>query len=203
MLIRIWDVRKLGKLALETSDSLEFDSEAVQKFVDSDAGHGSFRGEWRHGKSVSSAYWDPRGRSIVSTSYDDTIRSEPFLDDDHLHSLNNVTVWGYGPSVLESDEPFPSLRPQAQVQHNCQTVGVFLPTSRVLQSEITQGKWLTILRAQWSPNPDVFPHYTVGRFACSLVLVDEDIFKIGNMHHSLDIRTGKVCTRWCPWTVNS
>lgn len=24
-----------------------------------------------------------------------------------------------------------------------------------------QGKWVTILRAVWNPNPDVFPHFTV------------------------------------------
>lgn len=33
------------------------------------------RGEWRHGKSVTAGYWDPHGRRIVSTSYDDTIKS--------------------------------------------------------------------------------------------------------------------------------
>ncbi|OBZ75937.1 Trafficking protein particle complex subunit 10 [Grifola frondosa] len=33
-----------------------------------------------------------------------------------------------------------------------------------------RGKWLTILKAQWSTNPDVYPHFT-----------------IGNMDHSLDI----------------
>lgn len=38
-----------------------------------------------------------------------------------------------------------------------------------------QGKWLTILRAQWSPNPDAYPHFTVG-----------------NMNHSLDIYSAKV-----------
>ena len=35
--------------------------------------------EFEHNKSVSSAYWGPRGREIVSTSYDDTLRSEDFL----------------------------------------------------------------------------------------------------------------------------
>lgn len=24
-----------------------------------------------------------------------------------------------------------------------------------------QGRWVTILKAQWSPNPDVYPHFTV------------------------------------------
>lgn len=43
-----------------------------------------------------------------------------------------------------------------------------------------QGKWLTILRAQWTPNTDVYPHFT-----------------IGNMDHSLDIFScrGELITR--------
>ncbi len=53
---------------------IEFDKESVEKFLDTKQGHGVLRGEWRHDKSVSSAYWDPRGKSIVSTSYDDAIR---------------------------------------------------------------------------------------------------------------------------------
>ena len=24
-----------------------------------------------------------------------------------------------------------------------------------------KGRWLTVLKAQWSPNPDVYPHFTV------------------------------------------
>lgn len=40
----------------------------------SKAGSDTFRGDWRHDKSVSAAYWDVRGRGIVSTSYDDTLR---------------------------------------------------------------------------------------------------------------------------------
>ena len=57
-----------------TTSTLEFDTEVVSKFMESKQGEGCLRGEWRHDKSASSAYWDPRGRQIVSTSYDDTIR---------------------------------------------------------------------------------------------------------------------------------
>lgn len=95
--LRIWDVRKLQSLVSDVSAQapptppvsspgspddeddvksapLEFDSETVTEFLDTKKGKGCLRGEWRHDKSVSSAYWDPRGRSIVSTSYDDTLR---------------------------------------------------------------------------------------------------------------------------------
>ncbi|KAJ6596949.1 WD40-repeat-containing domain protein [Mycena vulgaris] len=166
--LKIWDVRKLQTLSLDLSDhapptpppsspggpflapvsavNTEVDSDAVSDFVNSKRGKGCLRGEWRHDKSVSSAYWDPRGRGIVSTSYDDTLR-----------------LWDIEPAKLENSAPFPSSRPFNRIRHNCQT-----------------GKWLTILRAQWSPNPDVYPHFT-----------------IGNMDHSLDIFSckGELITR--------
>lgn len=85
---RVWDVRKLQTFASQLSDSepakggsgqaeestLEYDYDAVIDFNNSKKGLGLLRGEWPHDKSCSSAYWDPRGRQIVSTSYDDTVR---------------------------------------------------------------------------------------------------------------------------------
>ncbi|KAG7452439.1 WD40 repeat-like protein [Guyanagaster necrorhizus] len=142
--LKIWDVRKLKPLGTPptSSDSsvVEIGLESVNKFVESKKGHGCLRGEWRHEKSVSSAYWDPRGRSVVSTSYDDSIR-----------------LWNFDTTVFEKPGPFGSSKPFSRIKHNCQT-----------------GKWLTILRAQWSPNLDAHPHFT-----------------IGNMNHALDIFSGK------------
>ncbi|KXN86877.1 hypothetical protein AN958_09472, partial [Leucoagaricus sp. SymC.cos] len=114
--LKIWDVRKLDTLP------------------------GLLRGEFPHDKSCSSAYWDPRGRQIVSTSYDDTLR-----------------LWNLDGTALDSSGPFKSFKPFSRIRHDCQT-----------------GRWVTILRAQWSPNPDAYPHFT-----------------IGNMKHSLDIFSGK------------
>ena len=54
---------------------LELDLGGVDKFRASKGGTATLRAEWKHDKSVTSAYWDPRGRSIVSTSYDDALRS--------------------------------------------------------------------------------------------------------------------------------
>ena len=56
----------------------EFDVAAVSRFLDTKQGKSCLRGEWRHDKSVSAAYWDPRGRAIVSTSYDDNLRCASF-----------------------------------------------------------------------------------------------------------------------------
>ncbi|KAJ8078833.1 hypothetical protein PM082_013116 [Marasmius tenuissimus] len=133
--MKIWDVRKLQTLKAKSS-TLEFEHEIVQEYVDSPKGAGCLRADWRHDKSVSSAYWDPRGRSVVSTSYDDALR-----------------VWDFESPLFEKDEKFPTSRPVQRVRHDCQT-----------------GRWLTVLKAQWNPNPDVYPHFTVG-----------------NMQHSLDI----------------
>lgn len=58
----------------------EIDSEAVDRLLASKSGQSTIRARWSHNKSVSSAYWDPRGRTIVSTSYDDNIRCEWLLE---------------------------------------------------------------------------------------------------------------------------
>lgn len=62
-----------------SSDTIEYDNATVEEFSKSRDGSALLRAEWTHKKSVSSAYWDPRGKSIVSTSYDDTIRRKSFL----------------------------------------------------------------------------------------------------------------------------
>ncbi|KAJ7219325.1 WD40-repeat-containing domain protein [Mycena pura] len=165
--LKIWDVRKLQTLhdlsdqapptpppsspggpflAPVAAVDTEVDADTITEYVNSKRGKSCLRGEWRHDKSVSSAYWDPRGRYIVSTSYDDNLR-----------------LWDITPDKFASSAPFPSSRPFGRIRHNCQT-----------------GKWLTILRAQWSLNPDVYPHFT-----------------IGNMDHSLDIFSckGELITR--------
>ncbi|CAA7271660.1 unnamed protein product [Cyclocybe aegerita] len=152
--LKVWDARKLNGMPVNlldqaaqessaddsTRSTLEFDAEIVNKYLDSKDGKGGFRGEWKHDKSASSAYWDPRGRQIISTSYDDTLR-----------------LWDIDSKLFGTKTAFPQLKPFSHVNHNCQT-----------------GRWVTILRAQWSPNPDVYPHFTVG-----------------NMRHSLDIYSGK------------
>ncbi|KAI0736996.1 WD40-repeat-containing domain protein [Fomitopsis betulina] len=146
--MRIWDIRKLQNIQRGSKNESEYpnDFDVINEHLESPKGKGCLRAEWRHGKSVSAAYWDPRGRSIVSTSYDDLLR-----------------VWDFKSSVLKSGSAFPSSRPSHEAKHNCQT-----------------GKWVSVFRAQWSPNPDCYPHFTVG-----------------NMNHSLDIysETGELVAR--------
>jgi hypothetical protein len=97
MLFRMWDTRKLQSLAVGTLDNaapltpppssppggptassprleVDLDLDTITEFSNSKPGKGCLRASAQHTKSVSSAYWDPRGRSIVSTSYDDKLR---------------------------------------------------------------------------------------------------------------------------------
>ncbi|KAH9842704.1 WD40 repeat-like protein [Rhodofomes roseus] len=142
--MRLWDTRKLRDIEVDTDGEREnpndFDQDIITDYLGSPKGKGCLRAEWRHGKSVSSAYWDPKGKYIVSTCYDDLIRS-----------------WDFSGSILKSNTTFPSSRPFSQLRHDCQT-----------------GRWVTVFKAQWSPNPDYYPHFT-----------------IGNMKRSLDIYSGR------------
>lgn len=140
----------------------EVDRETIDKLLATKKGQSTVRARWQHNKSVSSAYWDSRGRSIVSTSYDDTIRRKCSRRQGVAPS-NLLAVWDIKSSWLDKEAPFPSSRPFSQIKHNCQTVG-FLTSVWTASSSLTwppQGKWLTILKAQWTTNPDVYPHFTV------------------------------------------
>lgn len=72
---RIWDARKLQSMPVKGSGPWEINSDVIEEFGQTKKGKCTMRGEWKHGKSVTAGYWDPHGRRIVSTSYDDTIRS--------------------------------------------------------------------------------------------------------------------------------
>ncbi|KAG8958736.1 hypothetical protein FRC03_008858 [Tulasnella sp. 419] len=141
--LRIWDARKLVKLPIsqpeeDNKDALNYpkttEYEEVDKYLQSKKGPGLLRGTYVHGLSVSSAYWDPSGRRIVSTSYDDKLR-----------------VFAVNPSSLMLDMALKKFEPTAVAQHNCQT-----------------GRWVTVLKAQWMPSPDAYPHFTIANMNQSL-----------------------------------
>ena len=48
----------------------------VSHHMTSAKGKGLLRASLQHGKSCSAAYWDPWGRRVLTTSYDDKLRSE-------------------------------------------------------------------------------------------------------------------------------
>jgi WD repeat-containing protein 76 len=53
---------------------LELDMQEVGELDKSKGGTATLRADCKHIKAVTSASWDPRGRSIVSTCYDDMLR---------------------------------------------------------------------------------------------------------------------------------
>ncbi len=67
-----------------------------------------------------------------------------------------ILVWSLNPQTFDLDAPIASthFQPSKVYNHNCQT-----------------GRWLTILRAQWSLNMDYIPHFTVGNMKRSLDVV--------------------------------
>lgn len=181
--LRIWDTRHFSHLnprstevhspppttknedgkppRIDTYPSSTIESEKVNNYRSSSKGKGLQRASYQHGKSCSSAYWDPWGRRILTTSYDDKLRSmsyslsvpAPFV---HKTMLILSVVWSLKPDLFAEDAPLSSsdFKPTKQIPHNCQT-----------------GRWLTILRAQWSLNMDFMPHFTVGNMKRSLDVV--------------------------------
>lgn len=155
--VRIWDVRHLAKINPRATDSLEppksedgtdrlptyptssIPRDRVSSYMEGPKGKGLLRAAYQHGKSCSAAYWDPWGRRIVTTSYDDKLR-----------------VWTLNPQSFMLDAPLPAthFKPGKVIPHNCQT-----------------GRWLTILRAQWSLNTEYMPHFTIGNMKRNLDVI--------------------------------
>lgn len=89
--LRIWDTRHLSRITPKAAETLSPPEEKeelathptssipvdrIVSYMQGPKGKGLLRASFQHGKSCSSAYWDPTGRRILSTSYDDKLRSE-------------------------------------------------------------------------------------------------------------------------------
>lgn len=107
--------------------------------------------------------------------------------------LTCYQVWNFDSKSFEGDKAFPSSRPFSRIRHNCQTVSVHFLLVLLEAKHFLQGKWVTLLKAQWTQNPDVYPYFTVSVVVnCrSFVLVSLRFKQIGNMNHSLDIYSAK------------
>ncbi|CAK5277400.1 unnamed protein product [Mycena citricolor] len=168
--LKIWDVRKLQRLSSQaatqtlatpapSSPGSPFLSpvSAVTVSGDVDLDTVTEYLDSKKGKGCLRAEW--RHEQSVSSAYWDA-RGGRIVSTSYDNTLR---MWNLDAGLFHKDAPFPSSRPLGSVKHNCQT-----------------GKWLTILKAQWSPNSEVYPHFT-----------------IGNMNHSLDIFSckGELITR--------
>ena len=94
--LRIWDVRHFSDIKplsaeiltpppsakiekgekgkIETGPMSNVSAERTESYRTGGKGKGLERANFKHGKSCSSAYWDPWGRRILTTSYDDKLR---------------------------------------------------------------------------------------------------------------------------------
>lgn len=99
---------------------------------------------YSHGLACSSAYFNHSGDKILSTSYDDLIRIWEFDRATRDSWISNH------PSALD-------LKPSYQARHDNQT-----------------GRWVSVMKAKWCPNP-LFPSH----------------FTVGNMGHKLDVYNPK------------
>jgi hypothetical protein len=83
-------------------------------------------------------------------------------------------VWDLPRKYLLPDEPLGSFRPAVSINHDCQTVRdsliIRVYCLAVLDpDQYFKGRWVTVFKAQWSQNPDVYPHFSVS-FSISLRL---------------------------------
>jgi hypothetical protein len=85
----------------DSAESLEFDADVVDSFLDSEPGRGVLRAEYPHNQSATAAFWDPRGRGIVSTSYDNTLRREFSRHSVNTFLTNQSVSMGCGSSKAE------------------------------------------------------------------------------------------------------
>lgn len=64
--------------AIDTFPTSSIPVDRVQSYLQGAKSKGLLRSSYQHGKSCSAAYWDPTGRRILTTSYDDKLRSKPW-----------------------------------------------------------------------------------------------------------------------------
>ncbi|EFP82586.1 uncharacterized protein PGTG_08782 [Puccinia graminis f. sp. tritici CRL 75-36-700-3] len=122
--MRLWDLRALSGLS-PSSGLAEVEKD-------------SCLATYAHGLACSSAYFNPAGDKILSTSYDDLVR-----------------IWDFEPSArdswLDSHPSDLDLPPSFQARHDNQT-----------------GRWVSVMKARWCPNPRFPCHFTVGNMAQKL-----------------------------------
>lgn len=96
--LRVWDTRHLQSLSpraaerltppptatdeeptdltphIDTHPKSSIGYDKVGHHLSGAKGKGLLRASYQHGKSCSAAYWDPWGRRVLTTSYDDKLR---------------------------------------------------------------------------------------------------------------------------------
>ena len=115
--IKIWDLRKIALCGITGEEGERHEKRPA------------LIGQHAYSKSISSAYWNRNG-SVVTTSYDDTVK---------IYRFPGAGLWGPGVQIpagecggMEDGE----VQPGSVIRHNNQT-----------------GRWVTIFKAQWQQSP--------------------------------------------------
>lgn len=123
--MRAYDLRSHSSEQVQRNGVLELELQDVAQLDKPKGGTATLRADCKHDKAVTSASWDPRGRSVVSTCYDDALRCM-FCMIACVRVPRSYTailiVWDVSPSFMTNDAPFPHFRPLSRIRHNCQTV---------------------------------------------------------------------------------
>ncbi|CAE6491733.1 unnamed protein product [Rhizoctonia solani] len=142
--MRMWDARYLKKVGFTSEKSEDGDPrEPESTWEDVD-------GYLNTGDGPKCLWGEWIHRQSVSSAYWD-ISGRRIVSTSYDDTLR---VWDVRPNALKQNGPLKSFRPATEIKHNCQT-----------------GRWVTILRARWSDNPDAYPHFTIGNMAQSLDVV--------------------------------
>ncbi|KAJ1990198.1 hypothetical protein H4R33_001806 [Dimargaris cristalligena] len=135
--MRVWDLRWMG--GARSKQGAGFTDTVVQLSPGTD--DPVEVSTFDYPKSVTAAYWDPTGNHIVNTNFDDTIRLSTMDWSSAPDSSSSLTATGDSNAKGGS----PNLRERFVIRHNNQT-----------------GRWLTMFRAQWHPDPTMPPCFVVG-----------------------------------------
>ncbi|KAL5635734.1 hypothetical protein ACGC1H_004519 [Rhizoctonia solani] len=142
--MRMWDARYLKKVGSTSGKSEDGDHQPPESTWE------DIEGYLGTGNGPKCLWGEWAHRQSVSSAYWD-ISGRRIVSTSYDDTLR---VWDVRPNALKQDGPLKSFRPAAEIKHNCQT-----------------GRWVTILRARWSDNPDAYPHFTIGNMAQSLDVV--------------------------------
>ncbi|QRW00614.1 DNA damage-binding protein CMR1 [Ceratobasidium sp. AG-Ba] len=151
--LRMWDSRYLKKVDISTAaggsdnESEDEDDRAPASTWEEVQNYL----ETKHGPRCLWGEWQHR-QSVSSAFWDMSGRRIVSTSYD-----DTLRIWDIRPNALKADGPLKSFRPAHEIKHNCQT-----------------GRWVTILKARWSENPDAYPHFTIGNMAQSLDVVGCD-----------------------------
>ncbi|KAG8678979.1 hypothetical protein FRC09_019370 [Ceratobasidium sp. 395] len=138
--LRMWDSRYLQKVDISTavggSDKSDDEDDRAPESTWEELQHYL---DTKNGPRCLWGEWQHR-QSVSSAFWDVSGRRVVSTSYD-----DTLRVWDIRPNALKADGPLKSFRPAHEIKHNCQT-----------------GRWVTILKARWSDNPNVYPHFTVG-----------------------------------------